>query len=103
MPELPEEARQRLLSTGLSERDVDFLMTIDVGREVGFDGQLGRGFISYFDDVAKDRDPKTAINWSVAVRYISSWPLLKPLWTSCCKKGDFQGQYHFGRPIAGAY
>ena len=65
MPELPAATRQRLLGRGLSERDVDFLMSIDEGREVGSDGQIGSGFVSYFDAVAKDRDPKAAINWCV--------------------------------------
>ena len=50
---------------GLNERDVGFLMSIDAGREVGFDGQLGRGFVSYFDEVAKNRNPKAALNWFV--------------------------------------
>ena len=65
MPELPEQTRARLLAKGLSERDVHFLMTIDAGREVGFDGRLGGGFISYFDEVATNRNPKVAVNWRV--------------------------------------
>ncbi|EJD01369.1 glutamyl-tRNA amidotransferase [Fomitiporia mediterranea MF3/22] len=63
MPELPEQTRARLLSRGLSERDVNFLMSIDEGREVGFDGRIGSGLVSYFDAVAKKRDPKAAMNW----------------------------------------
>ncbi|KAL5508185.1 hypothetical protein ACEPAH_5804 [Sanghuangporus vaninii] len=63
MPELPEQIRARLLAKGLSERDVDFLMSIDAGREVGFDGTLGGGFISYFDEVSNNRNAKIAINW----------------------------------------
>jgi len=64
MPELPEATRSRLLSQGLSERDVDFLISIDGGREVEFDGKLGRGgAVTYFDLVSKDRDAKSAFNW----------------------------------------
>lgn len=63
MPELPDETRARLLAKGLSERDVDFLMSIDSNREVHFDGQLGNGFVSFFDSVSDGRDPKTAFNW----------------------------------------
>ena len=63
IPELPEQTRARLFAKGLGERDVEFLMSIDEGREVGFDGRLGGGFVSYFDEVAKNRNPKVAFNW----------------------------------------
>ncbi|KAH8118408.1 glutamyl-tRNA amidotransferase [Phellopilus nigrolimitatus] len=63
VPELPEETRARLIAKRLSTRDVNFLMSIDAGREVGFDGRLGQGFVSFFEDVAEDKDPKVAINW----------------------------------------
>ncbi|ETW84098.1 hypothetical protein HETIRDRAFT_312503 [Heterobasidion irregulare TC 32-1] len=43
MPELPDEVRSRLQAQGLSQRDVDVLMAVDSGREVGFDGALGQG------------------------------------------------------------
>ncbi|KAI0331302.1 Glutamyl-tRNA amidotransferase B subunit [Cubamyces sp. BRFM 1775] len=63
MPELPAATRARLLSQGLSERDVDVLMDVDSGREVGYDGELGRGAVAYFDEVSRGRDPKAAVNW----------------------------------------
>lgn len=65
MPDLPPETRARLLAQGLSERDADVLMAIDMGREVGYDGVLGHGAVSYFDTVARGRDPKTVVNWYV--------------------------------------
>ncbi|KLO08523.1 Glutamyl-tRNA amidotransferase B subunit [Schizopora paradoxa] len=64
MPELPDATRSRLLSRGLSERDVEFLISVDGGREVGFDGKLGRGgAIAFFDLVSEGRDAKSAFNW----------------------------------------
>lgn len=64
MPELPDATRSRLLSRGLSERDVEFLISVDGGREVGFDGELGRGgAVAFFDQVSKGRDAKSAFNW----------------------------------------
>ena len=63
MPELPPETRSRLLTQGLSERDADVLMAIDMGREVGHDGVLGHGAVAYLDTVARGRDPKIVVNW----------------------------------------
>ncbi|KAJ3487724.1 hypothetical protein NLI96_g3341 [Meripilus lineatus] len=63
MPELPHVTRARLMSRGLSERDADVLMAIDMGREVGYDGVLGQGAVSYFDVVSERRDPKVVVNW----------------------------------------
>ncbi|CAL1700292.1 unnamed protein product [Somion occarium] len=63
MPELPQETRSRLLAQGLSERDADVLMAIDMGREVGYDGVLGHGAVAYFDTVSRGRDPKVVVNW----------------------------------------
>ena len=63
MPELPEATRARLLSMGLSERDADVLMTVDAGREVGFDGEPGKGAVAYFNSLVRGRDPKIVINW----------------------------------------
>ncbi|KAI0722383.1 Glutamyl-tRNA amidotransferase B subunit [Cerioporus squamosus] len=63
MPELPDATRARLLAQGLSQRDVEVLMDVDSGREVGFDGQLGHGAVAYFDEVARGRDPKVVVNW----------------------------------------
>ncbi|TBU33054.1 Glutamyl-tRNA amidotransferase B subunit [Dichomitus squalens] len=63
MPELPDATRERLLAQGLSQRDVEVLMDVDSGREVGFDGELGRGAVAYFDKVSRGRDPKAVVNW----------------------------------------
>lgn len=71
MPELPDATRSRLLRQGLSERDADVLMSIDSGREVGFDGEPGDGgAIAYFDTLSKVRDPKVVVNWLVSSRFI---------------------------------
>lgn len=66
LPELPKHTRQRLLAIGLSERDVDVLMTIDAGKEIGYDGELSQGAVAYFDLVSKGRNPKTVMNWCVS-------------------------------------
>lgn len=63
MPELPHETRARLMGLGLSARDADVLMTVDVGREVGHDGELGKGAVAYFDQVAQGREAKLVVNW----------------------------------------
>ncbi|KAI0638469.1 Glutamyl-tRNA-Gln amidotransferase B subunit [Trametes polyzona] len=63
MPELPEATRARLLGQGLSQRDVEVLMDVDSGREVGYDGELGRGAVAFFDEVSQGRDPKAVVNW----------------------------------------
>ncbi|KAF7789338.1 hypothetical protein EIP86_000282 [Pleurotus ostreatoroseus] len=63
MPELPEATRTRLQALGLSQRDAEVLMSIDSGREVGYDGKLGHGAVSYFDSVAIGRDAKVVVNW----------------------------------------
>lgn len=75
MPELPEAMRQRLRSQGLSERDTDVLMSVDSGREVGFDGEPGNGgAVAYFDSLSRGRDPKVVVNWSVCCQ-IMHWRL----------------------------
>lgn len=63
MPELPEQVRSRLLAKGLSKRDVDFLMSLDGGRDVLFDGHLSKGWLSFYEEVSRDKDPKAALNW----------------------------------------
>ena len=81
MPELPDATRARLLAQGLSQRDVEVLMDVDSGREVGFDGELGRGAVAYFDEVSRGRDPKAVVNWyetiSVMLQLarVTSWNL----------------------------
>jgi len=63
MPELPDQTRVRLQSQGLSQRDIDVLMAVGSGSEVGYDGELGGGAVAYFDALVRSRDPKTVINW----------------------------------------
>jgi aspartyl-tRNA(Asn)/glutamyl-tRNA(Gln) amidotransferase subunit B len=63
MPELPDVTRLRLQREGLSARDSDVLMSIDAGREVGIDGDIGSGAVAYFDAISKGRDPKVVVNW----------------------------------------
>ncbi|KIM76374.1 hypothetical protein PILCRDRAFT_77807 [Piloderma croceum F 1598] len=64
MPELPGAMRSRLCSQGLSKRDTEVLMSVDSGREVGFDGEPGSGgAVAYFESLSKGRDPKIVVNW----------------------------------------
>lgn len=64
MPELPRATRLRLCEQGLSARDAEVLMSIDSGREVGFDGEMGHGgAVAYFDSLSEGRDPKVVVNW----------------------------------------
>lgn len=64
MPELPGVIRSRLCNQGLSKRDAEVLMSVDSGREVEFDGELGSGgAVAYFESLSKSRDPKIVVNW----------------------------------------
>ncbi|KAF9236240.1 GatB/GatE catalytic domain-containing protein [Melanogaster broomeanus] len=63
MPELPEATRTRLMNMGLTVQEAEVLMAVDAGREVGFDGELGKGAVAYFDRLAQGRDARTAVNW----------------------------------------
>jgi aspartyl-tRNA(Asn)/glutamyl-tRNA(Gln) amidotransferase subunit B len=65
MPELPEETVQRLQSVGLNGRDANFLVSLDAGRTVGYDGDVGAGAVGYFDAVSRELDAKVAFNWYV--------------------------------------
>ena len=109
MPELPNVTRARLLAQGLSERDADVLMAIDMGREVGFDGELGQGAVSFFDNVSANRDPKVVVNWYVEsvlqrtchllfnllrlglrMSYLGSWQFdMKPSRRTSCLRGSW--------------
>ena len=77
MPELPDATRTRLQKQyGLLTRDVDVLMAVDSGREVGFDGEVGGGAVAYFDQLCQDgerRDPKVVFNW-----YVTRFALHEP-------------------------
>ncbi|GJE84861.1 glutamyl-tRNA amidotransferase B subunit [Phanerochaete sordida] len=63
IPPLPASTKDRLLELGLSERDVDVLMTIDATIDVGYDGEARRGAVAYFDEVSQGRSPKVVVNW----------------------------------------
>lgn len=63
MPDLPAVIKSRLVSKGVTERDADVLMTMDVGKEVGYDGDIGRGAVAYFEEIAHGRDAKSVVNW----------------------------------------
>ncbi|KAH9965828.1 Glutamyl-tRNA-Gln amidotransferase B subunit [Russula dissimulans] len=65
MPALPNEIRERLALHGLSQQDIDVLIAVDSGNEVGFDGQLNHGAVTYFEALTKDRNPKMVVNWII--------------------------------------
>ncbi|KAF8603440.1 Glutamyl-tRNA amidotransferase B subunit [Ceratobasidium sp. AG-I] len=69
MPTLPAETRERIMSSyKLSPRDVDVLMSIDSGADVGFDGEPPShlGAVAYFESVVRGgRDPKVVANWII--------------------------------------
>jgi aspartyl-tRNA(Asn)/glutamyl-tRNA(Gln) amidotransferase subunit B len=66
MPALANEIRERLERHGLSQKDIDVLMTVDSGNEVGFDGQLNHGAVTYFEALTNGRSSKVVVNWCVA-------------------------------------
>ncbi|KAF8638583.1 hypothetical protein AX17_002125 [Amanita inopinata Kibby_2008] len=100
LPELPNSTRTRLQQQyGLSDRDIEVLLSIDSGRIVPFDGKNPKdidtseiGAVTYFDRVCagassleysgksplsevletKKRDPKIVVNWCVLNNLISS-------------------------------
>ncbi|KAG8865143.1 hypothetical protein FRB96_000032 [Tulasnella sp. 330] len=65
MPELPHKTAARLESVyGLVPRDIQVLMSVGSGSNVGYDGEVGPGnAVEYFEAVAKGRDPKVVVNW----------------------------------------
>lgn len=64
MPALPDEIRQRLALHGLTQHEIDVLMGVDSGHEVGFDGRQGCGAVTYFEALlTHGRNSKTVINW----------------------------------------
>ncbi|KAI9447932.1 Glutamyl-tRNA amidotransferase B subunit [Lactarius indigo] len=66
MPALPDEIRKRLVLHGLTQNEIDVLMAVDSGHEVGFDGRQGRGAVTYFEALlTNDRNSKTVINWII--------------------------------------
>ncbi|KAF8231413.1 glutamyl-tRNA amidotransferase [Tricholoma matsutake] len=72
LPELPWDTRNRLQKRyGLSDRDVEVLLSVDSGKEISFDGEsveADAGAIAYFDRLCASiagnrRDPKMVVNW----------------------------------------
>lgn len=63
MPELPEEMMHRLQQVGLNPRDANFLLSVDAGRLVGYDGTVGDSVVAFFDAVSEGRDAKLVFNW----------------------------------------
>ncbi len=64
MPALPDEIRERLVHHGLTQNEIDVLMAVDSGHEVGFDGRQGHGAVTYFEALLTNgRNSKTVINW----------------------------------------
>lgn len=65
MPALSSETAARLeRDYGLAARDIQVLMSVGSGTNVGYDGEVGPGnAVEYFEKVAKGRDPKAVVNW----------------------------------------
>ncbi|KAK0485980.1 glutamyl-tRNA amidotransferase [Armillaria novae-zelandiae] len=81
LPALPHALRKRLIDTyepfGVTQTDIDVLMGLDTGRDIGYDGQdninldetiqqdTNVSAVTYFETVCtnKNRDPKNVINW----------------------------------------
>ena len=68
MPALPNEIRERLSLRGLSPQDIDMLMAVDSGNDVGLDGRLNSGAVAYFEALAEGRGSKIVVNWCVNTR-----------------------------------
>jgi aspartyl-tRNA(Asn)/glutamyl-tRNA(Gln) amidotransferase subunit B len=65
MPALANEIRERLSLCGLSPQDIDMLIAVDSGNDVGFDGRLNPGAVAYFEALTEGRDSKMVVNWYV--------------------------------------
>jgi len=50
---------------GLLPQDIDVLLSLDAGKDVPYDGAPGKSVLTFFESVAKGRDPKTIVNWIV--------------------------------------
>ncbi|KAI0268154.1 Glutamyl-tRNA amidotransferase B subunit [Gloeopeniophorella convolvens] len=65
MPALANEVREHLILCGLTQQDIDVLMVVDSGSEIGFDGQRSQGAIAYFEALSEGRNPKIVVNWII--------------------------------------
>ncbi len=87
LPALPDALRKRLIDTyepfGVTQIDIDVLMGLDTGRDIGYDGEDNINLdettrqdtdvsaVTYFETVCvdKNRDPKNVINWYVDISF----------------------------------
>jgi aspartyl-tRNA(Asn)/glutamyl-tRNA(Gln) amidotransferase subunit B len=67
MPAPADEIRERLSLRGLSPQDIDMLMAVDSGNDVGLDGRLNSGAVAYFEALAEGRGSKMVVNWCVNI------------------------------------
>lgn len=65
LPELPDAKRERLeVQYGLKQREVDILVKLDEALEDDqFESATRAGGVSYFEQVAKGRNARSAANW----------------------------------------
>jgi len=69
MPAFPWQIRARILdkypSLKNKETSLNVLLSIDDGREVGFDGEDNGGAVEYFENLclSRKRDPVLVLNW----------------------------------------
>jgi aspartyl-tRNA(Asn)/glutamyl-tRNA(Gln) amidotransferase subunit B len=73
LPELPNASRRRLREQyGLSQQDIDVLLSVDSGKDVPYDGEMGYSAVSYFETTAQGRDPKAVVNWYGHIMILSN-------------------------------
>ena len=64
LPELPNVSRKRLGDQyRLHQQDIDVLLSVESGKDVPYDGEVGYSAVRYFETTARGRDPKTVVNW----------------------------------------
>jgi hypothetical protein len=71
LPLLPQQRRQNLLDTylpaGVTESDIDILLGLDEGREIGYDGRdppSSPSAVAYFEKLSSSgRNAKAVMNW----------------------------------------
>ena len=71
LPLLPQQRRQNLLDTylpaGVTESDIDILLSLDEGREIGYDGReppSRSSAVAYFEKLSSSgRNAKAVLNW----------------------------------------
>ena len=70
------DTRRRLQERfGLSDRDVEVLLSVDSGKDVNYDAvNAAIGAVAYFDQLCaggpgNSRDPKVVVNWWVLICY----------------------------------